>query len=128
LPITWTIDDGYGIVRQSWVGCVTAEELGVFFRAISSDPRALALGKALVDLRSFTPGFSGRELKNLIDTVVRPAVYPGRFISAIVVAEPVQVGLSRQYQVFSEAYSADQIFTDYDEALAWLMQHQIAGV
>ena len=35
--------------------------------------------------------------------------------------DPVQFGVSRQYQVFAERYSADSIFGSEDEALRWLM-------
>jgi hypothetical protein len=39
-----------------------------------------------------------------------------------VVARAVQFGVSKQYQVFAEAYSRDAIFDDYDTALRWLDQ------
>jgi len=40
--------------------------------------------------------------------------------TAIVVANPVQFGVSRQYQAFADRYSKDAIFGNEWDALRWL--------
>ena len=75
-----------------------------------------------LDLRGANIRFTGNELSNLVSTVVTPVLNGRDWRTAIVVEEPVQFGVSRQYQVFAERFSTDAIFHDYDEALRWLLQ------
>lgn len=62
----------------------------------------------------------GKELSGLVAEVVIPVLKGLDWRTAIVVARPAQFGVSRQYQVFAQTFSTDQIFYDPDEALRWL--------
>jgi hypothetical protein len=85
----------------------------------------LALRRTLVDLRGANLRFTGKELSSLVSHVVIPVLKGRDWKTAIVVEQPIQFGVSRQYHVFAEQYSTDCIFHDDDEALLWL--HQQGG-
>jgi len=121
MGITYSIDDDEGIIRETWTGNVSAQELGAYWARYLADPRVLSIRKTLVDLRDSTPTFSGQQLSSLIQTVVDPVLKGRDWKTAIVVAQPLQFGVSRQYQVFAQHYSHDSIFSDPTTALAWLM-------
>ena len=80
----------------------------------------MAIRRTVVDLRESNPTFTGMELSSLIHTVVFEKLVGKDWITAIVVAKPLQFGVSRQYQVFAECYSRDAIFEDPDLALEWI--------
>ena len=121
-PITYSIDQDSGIISEVWRGDVTAADLRRYWGAYLANPDVLALRRTLVDLRAANIRFTGAELSNLVSTVVLPALKGRDWITAIVVEQPVQFGVSRQYQVFADHYSSDSIFYDYEEALLWLRQ------
>jgi hypothetical protein len=66
--------------------------------------------------------FTGTELSNLVMSVATPVLKGLDWKTAIVIAHPVQFGISKQYHVFAEHYSQDAIFENYDDALRWLTQ------
>jgi hypothetical protein len=122
MPITYSIDTELGVILEAWQGDVTAADLRRYWEAYLADPRVMALRRTLVDLRQAHILFRGAELSNLVRDVVKPALGGKGWTTAIVVAQAVQFGVSKQYQVFAQAYSRDAIFEDYDEALRWLAQ------
>lgn len=122
MPITYSVDHARGIAVSVWTDVVTAEVLGNYWQKLLHDPEVLRYRRTLVDLRRCQLAFSGHELSELVMNVVRPLVGDRRWKTALVVAEPVQYGVSRQYQVFAAYYSEDAIFADYDAALSWLTQ------
>lgn len=120
LPISYSIDPALGIIREVWQGTVTAADLRAYWRAYLADPQVLALRKTLVDLRGADIQFNGRELHELVSTLVIPVLNGRAWRTAIIVEQPVQFGVSRQYQAFADFYSTDGIFEDFDKALQWL--------
>jgi len=120
MGITYSIDDNLGIIRETWTGDVSAQDLATYWNHYLADPRVLSIRKTLVDLRDATPTFSGQQLSALIRAVVDPVLQGRDWKTAIVVAQPVQFGVSRQYHAFAQHYSTDSIFSDPATALAWL--------
>jgi hypothetical protein len=129
VPISYCIDGDLGVIVETWEGDVTAADLRGYWAGYLADPEVMALRKTLVDLRRARILFSGPELSDLVWEVVKPALRGLGWTTAIVVAptRAVQFGVSRQYQVFAQAYSRDAIFEDYDEALRWLTREIHGG-
>lgn len=122
MPISYSIDSQRHLIFEVWAGVVSASDLAEYWRAYLADPEVLAIRRTLVDLRDSQLAFSGRDLADLVTTIVTPVLKGRTWTTAIVVTESVQFGVSRQYQVFAESYSHDAIFYDYDLALQWLLQ------
>jgi hypothetical protein len=87
-----------------------------------ADPKVLALRRTVVDVRHSRPLFNGDDLAALIATEVMPVLGQRRWTTAIVVEQPLQFGVSRQYQALAEHYSRDAIFSKVDEAIAWVLR------
>ena len=77
--------------------------------------------RTLADLRAAEIRFTGQELSDLVLGVVLPRLGGRDWKTAIVVDQPIQFGVSRQYQVFADRYSTDCIFHDPEEAIGWLL-------
>jgi len=122
MPITYSIDRHNGVIREVWTGKVSATDLAAFWKHLLVDPDALAIRRTLVDLRNCDIAFSGEELLDVITTVAVPRLKGKNWRSALLVGEPVQFGVSRQYQSFAEIYSKDAIFDNEDAAFKWLIQ------
>lgn len=110
------------MIYEVWNGEITAKDLKEYWVKYLSDPNVMICRRTLVDLRKSIIKFNGGELTNLIETFVIPRLGQLKWKSAILVAAPLQVGIARQYNVFADYYSVDQIFHDYDTALKWLLQ------
>ncbi len=122
MPITYAVDGQLGLIRETWTGHVGAGDLAEYWRDYLADPVVLALRRTLVDLRQCRIVFTGTELRALVDSMVVPVLQGRTWKTAIVVDNVVQFGVSRQYQAFADSYSSDSIFSDPDEALAWLLR------
>jgi hypothetical protein len=85
----------------------------------------LAIRRTVVDLRESTICFSGWDLQKLINEMVLPVLEGRDWKTALVVREPTQFGVSRQYQVFAEQYSKDSIFSCVEDAGVWICKHPI---
>jgi hypothetical protein len=120
MPISYTIDQDTGIIFEVWTGDIGALDLRAYWEHILADPDVMARRRTLVDLRRAHIHFTGQELANLVASVVIPALKGLHWITAIVVDDPVQFGVSRQYQVFADCYSCDSIFFDNAAASDWL--------
>jgi hypothetical protein len=127
VPITYSIDRRLGIIVEVWRGEVTASDLRRYWIAYLADPEVMRLRRTLVDLRRCNIRFTGAELSDLVASVVMPLLQGRDWTTAIVVDQPVQFGVSRQYQVFAEQYSQDCIFHDYDTAIEWLCRSTDSG-
>jgi hypothetical protein len=122
MPISYTIDHERQIIVEAWTGDVSAADLATYWQYYLADATVMAIRRTLVDLRGCTITFSGEELADLIERIVTPILDERAWRTAILVEQPVQYGVSRQYHVFAERYSHDAIFHSYDEALCWLLQ------
>jgi hypothetical protein len=119
-PISFSIDREQGIVFEIWRGAITAAHVRRYWETLLSNADALAFRRTLADLREANLQLTGKELSGLVSEVVIPMLNGLDWRTAIVVARPAQFGVSRQYQVFAQTFSTDQIFYDPDEALRWL--------
>ena len=120
MPISYKINDEWGCIVETWIGDITAQDLADHWMVYLRDPEVMALRMTLADLRSARLLFTGAQLASLVETIVVPALGGRSWKTAIVVRDPVQFGVSRQYQVFAETYSRDSIFGSEEEALTWL--------
>jgi hypothetical protein len=120
MPISYSIDKPNGIIFEVWSGEVSAMILAAHWQRRLADPDALKIRRTLVDLRNCQIGFSGEELFGLVRTVAEPMLDGRDWRSALLVGEPIQFGVSRQYQSFAQMYSEDAIFYEADAALLWL--------
>jgi hypothetical protein len=123
-PITYTIDSRLGVIFETWTGAVTAADLRAYWTSYMNDPQVMALRITLADLRRANIQFSGDELNGLVCGLVEPKLQGRQWKTAILVANPVQFGISRQYHAFAGLYSNDSIFADRDLALCWLIGKQ----
>jgi len=120
MPITYTIDDENRCIVETWTGMITASYLGAFWREFLADPVILAIGRSVVDIRECRLLFSGEQLAELVETIVAPALKGRKWTSAIVVTDPIQFEITRQYHILAESYSRDSIFGTPEDAIAWL--------
>lgn len=121
MPITYTVDLERGISEARWTGRITVDDVRDHWTRLLADPDALRFRRSLADIREADFELRGPELDALVRTLMAPALEGRSWKAAIIVEKPVQMGLSRQYQVFAERYSVDAIFTDPDAARAWLL-------
>jgi hypothetical protein len=121
MPISYAIDHQQGVILETWSGEVAAEDLAEYWRRYLAEPAVLAIRKTLVDLRRSRILFTGAQLAGLVEGVVVPILRGRDWKTALVTDDPVQYGVSRQYQVFAQTYSYDSIFTDPDAAMTWLL-------
>lgn len=121
MPITYSISADKAVIHEVWVGDISIKDLKEYWATYLQDPDVMTIRKTLVDLRQATILFTGQELSNLIRIVV-PVLQGKDWITALLVEEAVQFGVSRQYQVFAELYSNDSIFHDPKKAEQWLRQ------
>jgi hypothetical protein len=120
MPITYTIDRDKKLIAEVWQGEIQSGDLAAYWRRYLSDPEVLAIRRTVVDLRAADIRFSGLDFGVLIRTIVAPVLQGRTWTTAIVVADPSQFGVSRQYQVFAQIYSKDSIFSSVEEAERWI--------
>jgi len=121
MPISYSIDHQNRVIVETWTGDVDANVLGDYWRRMLADPDAQAIRRTLVDLRHCTVQFTGSELSDLVRSIAEPSLKGTQWKTAIIVDQPVQFGVSRQYHAFAESFSNDAIFEDRAAALAWLL-------
>jgi hypothetical protein len=85
------------------------------------DPEAIAIRRTHVDLRDASLEFTGAELASMVKSIAIPMLGGKGWKTALLIEKPVQLGVSRQYQVFAETYSEDAIFQDPEAAMRWLL-------
>lgn len=122
MPITYRLDHARRIIVETWSGAVNEAELATHWRGYLADPDVMHCRRTLVDLREAEIAFTGSELAGLVHRIVAPVLGDRKWVSAILVASPLQYGQSRQYQVFAESYSTDAIFQDWQAAEEWLLE------
>lgn len=121
MPITYSIDRQNRVIEEKWMGTINKDDLADYWKRYLEDPEVMDLRRTLVDLREAHILFTGHQMEALIASIVLPALKDRDWKTAIVVDQPVQFGVSRQYQVFADRYSKDAIFTNMDEARGWLL-------
>ena len=121
MPITYSIDRQNRVIEEKWMGTIDKDDLADYWKRYLEDPEVLDIRRTIVDLREAHILFTGNQMEALIASIVLPALKGRDWKTAIVVEQPVQFGVSRQYQVFADRYSKDAIFNNMDEARGWLL-------
>lgn len=127
MPIAYTLDREKKLIFETWTGEIQAADLAAYWRKYLADPEVLAIRRTIVDLRAAVLCFNGVDFLSLIQEIVLPALKGQKWTTAIVVSEPSQFGVSRQYQVFAESYSKDSIFGSVAEAERWIGATGLGG-
>lgn len=120
MPIRYTVEGRF--TREFWSGPVTIDEVREHWRTMVADPRTARAKRNLADVRELEVRFTSDELRRAVGEILLPvaARYAG-LRTAILVGSEVNFGVSRQYEVFAEAFGEDRYtFTDEAEAHAWL--------
>jgi len=125
MPITYSIDHKLGIVRETWTGEITVDDVRAAWTHYLTDPEILALRATLADVRGASFKFSAWDVRRLIQTLVDPMLRGRDWITAIVLSGPSQLDMTRHYQELAEHYSRDAIFFSEGEALQWLIHERI---
>lgn len=120
MPISYIIDYDKNLIYETWSGEVSAGNLEIYWKQYLADPAVLKIRRTIVDLRTCNIGFHGADFSLLIETIIVPALKGRKWRTAIVVLEPAQFGVSRQYQVFAATYSRDSIFASVADAEKWI--------
>jgi hypothetical protein len=120
MPISYSIDRENHCIHETWTGMITAKELGDYWRRLLADPVVLAIRRTIVDLRQSRILFSGEQLAELVETIVLPLLNGKNWLSAIVIGDPVQHEITRQYHVLAESYSRDSVFSTPEAAMTWM--------
>ena len=125
MPITYTVDRDRAIIFEHWSGSVSASDLGTYWKSILLDPEVMAVRRTVVDMREATIAFTGREMQQLVESVVVPVMNGRNWVTAIITGHPVQIGTSNQYSVFADSYSKEAFFEELDAAKAWVLAQPI---
>lgn len=121
MPITYRIDPDRNLIFETWTGKVRAADLREYWKGYLADPEVMKIRSTIVDLRAAAIDFTGKELWSLVQTIVTPALNGREWTTALVVlGGSVAFGVSRQYQVFAESYSKDNIFETVADAERWI--------
>jgi hypothetical protein len=119
MPITYTIDYNQKLIMEVWTGEIQAVDLAEYWKRYLGDPDVLTIRRTIVDLRQAVILFNGLDMSYLIQSIVQPILAGRDWKTAIIIEKPLQLGISRQYQVFAEKYSKDAIFYSIEEARSW---------
>jgi hypothetical protein len=104
-------------------GPATVEELDAWVQEVIGDPRFRPELRVLVDhRRADWTGLSSDDLRRRADLLARDAERIGRQRVAWVTGRPIEMGLGRMLQAFTDTRTqlTGHYFDDIDEARAWL--------
>jgi hypothetical protein len=122
MPITWNIDEHAAIVTVRVEGALTLDGARRALTALYTDPRYRSPIVDLWDLRDAEIDSGPGDVQRLLQFIQLSRGEGGCDRTALVVARPADFGISRMYQSLAEAtlpFSV-QVFTQLDEAYAWL--------
>lgn len=120
MPIVYRVDQTTDVVHTTWTGRINAAVLAGHWQTFLADPAVLASGRVVADVRAAEVELNSADLRTLLDGVARSLLGARSLRVAIVVSGPVQFGLARQYMVFAEPIGPSHVFTDLDDAVAWV--------
>ena len=120
MPIQNRLERDARVIIETWSGTITIRDVDEYWHRLLTDPEALELRRTIADLRDADIAFSGAELEALVRRYVVPTLAGRTWRTAIVVAHPVQFGVSRQHEAFAERYSESEIFDDVSKAMVWM--------
>jgi hypothetical protein len=120
MPISYSIDREHRCIHETWTGMITAKDLGDYWQRILTDPVVMVIRRTIVDLRESRILFNGEQLAELVERIVLPLLNGKNWRTAIVIGDPVQYEVSRQYHVLAESYSRDCVFSTPEAAMTWM--------
>jgi len=120
MPISYAIDRENRCIHETWTGVITASELGDYWRHYLADPVVMVIRRTIVDLRPCRILFSGEQLAELVESIVVPLLDGKSWRTAIVIGDPMQNEITRQYHVLAESYSRDSVFQTPEAAMEWM--------
>lgn len=121
MGIAYQVDSDRGLVLTTWDGPIRAADLQAHWSTFLEDLTVLCLRRSVADIRRARIMFTAIELHRLIRTVVTPRMDERGWRTGIVVADPLQFGVARQYGMYAWKYSTDQIFYDPELAAGWAL-------
>lgn len=121
MPITYAVDPERNLILVTFAGRITAHELGDHWKEFLSKADVMNCRRSVADIRQSILEFSGSELDTMIQHIVLPLTGTRKWRTAIVVDQPVQQGVARQYEVFADMFSEDELFFDLEAAVEWVL-------
>ena len=122
MPMRYTIDADARRVLIVGSGAVTDEDLTGCVRALRADPGLEPGMNTLSDMRGIEMRFTSEGVGAMLDVMERTEDRRGPARAAIVTSTTVAFGMGRMLELRArDRVSPDfEIFSDMDEALAWL--------
>jgi hypothetical protein len=120
MPIQYRIDPDSGVIFRRFTGDITLQDFEQHWRSLLEDPALQEPLAMIVDMRECRLLVHGDELSSLIVNVIEPRLGRRRWFSAVVVAAPVQYGITKQFIAYSHGCGITDVFYDMEEAVEWI--------
>jgi hypothetical protein len=123
MSVEFRVDSEEGLVLGVLKGEVTVDEimaaLGELFGSDEYEPHY----NGITDLRDTAWESNQEDLRRLVQFLIKHRKSIGKHRSAIVVSSERAYGMSRMFEVFSEATPIKvRVFRDWDEAMKWTVE------
>lgn len=125
MPIFHVIDGWRSYIAETWIGDIFADDLRSHWNSILKDEKNLLIRRTLVDVRAANLKFTDQELLSAIQSVVIPRLQERDWVVAIVVRDILQFKMSQYYQSYASDFSYDEVFSDAENARAWLLRQEL---
>lgn len=122
MPIDYRIDPDNGVIYRRFTGDITLQDFEHHWRSMLADPAVPATLAMIVDMRECRLLVHGEELSRLVADVIEPALGRRRWFSAVVVAAPVQYGITKQFMAYSRGCGVTDVFYEIEDAFEWLRE------
>jgi hypothetical protein len=122
MPIIWHIDEDAALVTVRVHGALTLDGAQQTLMALYAEPRYRSPMVDLWDLRDAEIDSGPGDVQRFVQFMALSRGEHGSDRTALVVARGADFGISRMYQTLAEATLpiSIQVFTQLDEAYAWL--------
>lgn len=120
MPIQYRIDPDSGVIFRRFTGDITLDDFERHWRTLFADPELPESLKIISDMRECRLQMHGEDITRLVSDIIEPGLGQRRWYSAVVVAAPVQYGITKQFMAYSHGCGVTDVFYDINEALAWL--------
>jgi len=121
MPIAYKVDVALGIVLADWRGTVTAKDITEHWTRFVADKAAMACGGAITDISCCDILFTPEELKAVTKKILEPALRGKNWKTAVIVKNPVQFGVTKQQEIFSETFVKMNVFYSDVMARKWVL-------
>jgi hypothetical protein len=120
MPIHYRIDPALGVVFQEWSGVVGPTELLAHWQQVLDDPEATRCRRVLSDLGHVQLALDREDVTEAFRQALAPRM-GSDWLLAIVVTEVKQLRLAHHFQGLASWLSRDAVFSNREQALAWLL-------